>query len=517
MTMKEKDVLSVGRRDFIKTTTMAVMGSALASTGLNAKETEVLLKPETNGKVESNVKKILCLSEFPEMDTKLIESLKADDEIGLNINLIKVDYRDPPKLMEIIKGENAGIILMCLPFMTFSFGRLAQYMGDLDIPILLYSPNTDLIMINTNFAAELREKGANVKYTNSEKELIDMLKKASTPGILDGKKALIFGRPFNSTSIPAHNLTEEYVYNRTGVSIQHRPIDDLIKLLEEIDKADAKNEMERWKKEAKAVDKVSKKVLLDECRMYILLRSLIEKEGLSAISIDCLKFTLLDQGPELPLPCLAVARLRDEGFTASCEGDVCGLLSSMVFEKISGKPSYFANVASVDRQKSCTVLRHCVAPLKLLGTDQPQLPYKLHDYHGLGKGVVPRVDFPVDMEVTMGAFTKDLKSFVLWPGKTCASVDDLNKPFEPPEFFKDMKNMPKPKPEDMNLPFKPNQPMESYCANRVDVKIRDVDRFFQNITGIHNVMIAGNYMKEISEAMSVKNINIIGPIDSSVS
>lgn len=516
MTGKEKNGTNLGRRDFIKTTTMAVVGSTLASTGLNAKETGIKV-PETNDKVRSNMKKLLCLSEFPEMDTKLIESLKADNEIGLNINLIKVDYRDPPKLMETIKEKNTGIILMCLPFMTFSFGRLAQYLGDLDTPILLYSPNTDLIMINANFAAELREKGANIKYTNSERELIDILKRASEPGILDGKKALIFGRPFNSTSIPAHNLTEEYVYNRTGLSIQHRPLDDLKTLLEKIDKEDAKKEMERWKKEAKAVDKVSKKVLLDECRMYILLRSIIDKEGLSAISIDCLRFTLFGQDPVLPLPCLAVSRLRDEGITASCEGDICGLLSSMVFEKISGKPSYFANVASVDRQKSCTVLRHCVAPLKLFGPDQLQLPYELHDYHGLGKGVVPRVDFPAGMEVTMGAFTKDLKSFVLWPGITCAGVDDLDKPFFPPDFFKGMENMPKPKPEGMNIPFPPNGHMESYCANRVDVKIRDVDRFFQNITGIHNVMIAGNYMKEISEAMAVKNVNIIGPIDTSVS
>ena len=516
MTMKEKDVLSVGRRDFIKTTTMAVVGSTLASTGLNAKETGIKT-PETNDKVESNMKKLLCLSEFPEMDSKIIEYIKANNEIALNVNLIKVDYRDPQKLVESVKGENAGILLMCLPFLTFSFGRLAQYLGDLDIPILLYSPNTDLIMINANFAAELREKGANIKYTNSEKELIDMLKRASEPGVLDGKKALIFGRPFNSTSIPAHNLTEEYVYNRTGLSVQHRPLNDLKTLLEKIDKADAKKEMARWKKEAKAVDKISDEILLDECRMYILLRSLIEKEGLSAVSIDCLKFTLLGQGPVLPLPCLAVARLRDEGITASCEGDICGLLSSMVFEKISGKPSYFANVASVDRKRSCTVLRHCVAPLKLLGLKQPQLPYELHDYHGLGKGVVPRVDFPVDMEVTMGAFTKDLKSFVLWPGKTCAGVDDINKPFTPPEFFKNMENMPKPKPEDMKMPFPPGGHMESYCANRVDVKIMDVDRFFQNITGIHNVMIAGNYMKEVSEVMAVKNVNIIGPIDSSVS
>ena len=517
MSGQEKSGIAVGRRDFIKTAGLAVVGSTLANGTLNAKETELGPKPQPDARYEKKRRKLLCLSEYPEQNFKTVESIEADPEIDLNVRLIKIDYRNPQKLMESIKGEGANAVLVFLPFMAFNYGRLSRYMGDLDVPVLLYSPNTDLIMINANFAAELREKGANVQFTTSETELIDMVKKAAAPGILQGKKALIFGRPFNSTSVPAHNLTEEYVYHHTGVTIRHKPVDELIGLLENIDKSDAKKEMKRWKKEAGGIDNVSDDVLLDECRMYVLLRSIIEKEGLSAISIDCLSFTLMGSGPKLPLPCLAVARLRDEGITASCEGDVCGMLSSMVFEKISGKPSYFANVSSVDKRKSSIVLRHCVAPLKLMGPNQPQLPYTLHDYHGLGKGVVPKVEFPVGIDVTMGLYSKDLKYFLLWPGKIRPGVDDISEPQDFSGMPMPAPKGPEPPPGKAGRPPFSGKPMEKYCSNRAEVKIKDVDRFFQNIAGIHHILVAGNYIKEITDAMSMENVHIIGPIDSKVS
>jgi hypothetical protein len=226
----------------------------------------------------------------------------------------------------------------------------------------------------------------------------------------------------------------------------------------------------------------------------------------------------MGSGPSLPLPCLAFARLRDEGITASCEGDVCGLLSSMVFEKISGKPSYFANMSSVNKEKSSTVLRHCVAPLKFLGPDHPQLPYELHDYHGLGKGLVPKVEFPIGIEVTMGLYSKDLKDFVLWPGRTCEGIDDIDEPFVMPDM-----PMPKPKIDGsepwrgMNRPPASRDSMDRFCANRAEVKIKDVDRFYQNIAGLHYIMVAGNHIKETADVMSTENVNVVGPLDSDAS
>jgi hypothetical protein len=50
-------------------------------------------------------------------------------------------------------------------------------------------------------------------------------------------------------------------------------------LLEEVEEAEAMKEMGRWKKEAAKVLEPSDKAVLDSARMYLLLRSLVEKEG----------------------------------------------------------------------------------------------------------------------------------------------------------------------------------------------------------------------------------------------
>jgi L-fucose isomerase-like protein len=170
------------------------------------------------------------------------------------------------------------------------------------------------------------------------------------------------------------------------------------------------------------------------------------------------------------------------------------MLSSMVLQEISRKPSYFCNVSAVDTQKSSTVLRHCVAPLKLMGAGAPALPYRLRDYHGTGRGVTAEVQFPAGVDITMGLFSKDLKEFVLWPGKTLSRIRDTDRPsFEnaPAAYAK----------------------MRRYCSNHLEVKIRDVDSFIQKIAGIHHVMVAGNYKKAVCDAMLRMNARIIGPSD----
>ena len=85
-------------------------------------------------------------------------------------------------------------------------------------------------------------------------------------------------------------------------------------------------------------------------------------------------------------------------------------------------------------------------------------PYRLRDYHGLGKGANAEVEFPMGIDVTLELFSKDLKSFVLWPGKTQPRVNDIDRP--PIE----------------NAPTS-NVKVRKYCSNQLAVKLKDIDRF----------------------------------------
>jgi hypothetical protein len=477
----------VGRRDFIKTTTMAGVAATLPPA--QAQNFAGAARPANRG----NKRKLLLLSDFPDAFERLIQSVKAIKEFEFSVVTAKTDYQKPQEVLKTIQTEAPDILFFGLPRTSLSSGNIPVSLDKIDVPMILLPPIPDLIMMEANVAAAFRAKGSNALLANSEQHAIELMKILAVPRLLEGKRAVIYGKPFDSTSVPARNLTAEAIYGRTGVHMEFRPIEQLEDLLGTVDPAGARKEMERWKREAASIVEPTDEALLESSKMYILLRSIIEKEALSGVSIDCLSFSF-NSKRKLPPPCLAFTRLRDEGFAMPCEADVCGMLSTMVLQEISQKPSYFCNISSVNIEKSSTVLRHCVAPLQLLGRNAAALPYRLRDYHGVG-GVTPQVTFPIGLEVTMGGFTKDLENFVAWPGRIQAGIDDTNHP-------------------SFDSPVAELKKMRRYCSNRAELKIKEADAFFQKIVGIHHVMVAGVYTKALREEMIRLNVNLSGPIDS---
>jgi hypothetical protein len=484
--------IHIGRRDFIKTMTMASMAATLPGAALADQTPAGAVRPPPAEAIRRDAaggkKTLLCLSNNPPAHEKFIGSMGSIPGTDLQVSSIKVNYRNPEEIVRIVRERDMDILLLVLPRMTFSFGSLCDAMGDLDIPVIVHSTNPELIPIDANLSASLRGNGANVTFTISQDQALERVRIAASPWILEGRRAVLYGRPFDSTTVTAHNLNEDLIYRRTGARIQFRPLEELVALYKEVDAKDAVREMERWKREAVNVIGVSDKTIVDACRLYVLLRSIVEKEGLSAVSIDCLGFTL-SPNPILPYPCLAFSRLRDEGVTAACEADVCGMLSSMFLEEISRKPSFMCNLMSMDPLDSKITVSHCVAPLKLNGPDAAQMRYKLHDYHGSGRGAVPEVEFPRRGQVLTGGFSKDLKSFSLWPGRIESQVMDTDR-----------------------TPSR-SSPMNNVCANTMDVEIKDADRFLQNIPGLHQIMVLGNYTRAVEDALVGMNVTLVGPVN----
>lgn len=462
------------------------MAGALPTVSAVAQETPGPVRPTYAGKG----RKVLLLSSNPEAHGSLIEAIRGIKEYDVVVETVKVDYRDPKEIRKYIQGKEAHALFMCLTGSGLNSGIYAEYMGTLDMPVILLPVNLDLIMLEADVAATFRSKGTTAMLANSEQHAVELVKLAVAPMLLEGRKALIFGRPYDSTSVPTPSLNADYVYRHTGVHLSYRPLDELKAGLAGVDEAKARKEMERWKKEAVKVTEATDQAIFDACKLYVFMRSLMDKEGLFGISIDCLSFTFTPK-PEFPYPCLAFARLRDDGFAVPCEADVCGMITSMFMQEISRKPSYFYNPSSVDTGRSTTVLRHCVAPVQFMGRDADPLPYSIRDYHGMG-GATPEVQFPIGEEVTLGGFSKDLKNFLMWPGRIQEGAKDTNRPsFE-------------------NPPSK----MRRYCTNRAEVKIKEIDRFLQNIVGIHQVMVAGSYTQAIQQALLRMNVRITSPTDS---
>lgn len=489
----------ISRRSFFKTTALAGMAAALpvatipgiSFAGQNTMTAIGGAKPSPAGKKRN----LLFVSELPEDYGKLIASIKSIKGYDINVIPMKTDYKKPLDILKAVQDKNADILFMRLPgFMTVS-RQIAEGIGTLNIPVILLPVNYDLIMLETDLAASFRIKGTNAMVAYSEDHVVELVKIVAAPRMLEGQKALMFGRPFDSTSVPMPNLDANYVYQQTGVTLEYRPIDELRKRIKDVDEKAARKEMQRWKQGASKIVEPPDEAIFMASKLSVLLRSIVDEEKLSGISIDCLSFTF-NQDKTLPIPCLAITRMRDDGVAAPCEADVSMMLSSMLMQEISKRPSFICNVSSVDIKKSTTTLRHCVSPTKIYGADAPAVPYILRDYHGMG-GVTSEIEYPIGLDITMGGFSKDLQNFVIWPGRIQPGIEDRDTP-----SFKDA-------PPEM-------QKMRKYCTNRAEIKINGVDRFLQSIAGIHHIMVAGSYGNAINDAMLRMNVNVIAPPDLSV-
>ncbi|BEP17148.1 L-fucose/L-arabinose isomerase family protein [Pyrofollis japonicus] len=112
-------------------------------------------------------------------------------------------------------------------------------------------------------------------------------------------------------------------------------------------------------------------------KVYVALKSLIDRYGLDALTIKC--FDLIEN--IRTTACLALSLLNSEGFVAGCEGDVPSTVSMMILSAISGKPVFMANPARIE--DNMAVFAHCTSPI-MLGQQYSLLT---HFESGIGVGV----------------------------------------------------------------------------------------------------------------------------------
>ena len=483
---------NIGRRGFIKVSALA--GAATATIPIGGVSPAygqairtVKLNRAFKASPSGNRRNVLFVTQTgPQSRELVINKIREMTDYQITVTSIQVNLMTEAGKINATQVGDADAIVMMIP--TNSPGRIAAEMPEVSCPVIIYPVNFDFIMLEADVAAQFRTVGVNALLANSENHLIELLKIALAPRILEGKKALIFGRQMDSTSVPYMAVNENDIYQRTGMRLQFRPIQELVDRLPSASESEARAEMERWKKDATEIVETTDDAMLNCCRLYVLLKRIVNEEQLDGVSIDCLSFTF-GNTVVLPHPCLSFTRLRDDGYSVPCEADVSGMLSSMLLEEIAKRPSYTANISEVKEEKSTVILRHCVAPLKVMGYDAPAAPYRLRDYHGMG-GATAEVRFPIGIEITFGVLSKSLSEFILWPGRVIDRVRDTDAPSFPGG----------------------NSPMRKYCTNHLEAKIYDKDSFLQSIGGVHHFMVTGGgYTKAIHDAMVRMNVRVIGP------
>lgn len=181
---------------------------------------------------------------------------------------------------------------------------------------------------------------------------------------------------------------------------------------------------------AQKVSKIGREQVMGDVLFFHTVKNLMTKYNCNAFSIECFELC----GTRYPdkwqaNPCLTHSLLRDEGFPSACEGDTSALLTLSIFMALGNNSAFMGNlqgtrkgqtqiltgcngsikttenwVSGADTEGLKILLGHDVPGLKMLGFNNPDLPYELRNFvcgEPAGWGTQIKVDFTKIKEKTV--------------------------------------------------------------------------------------------------------------------
>jgi hypothetical protein len=141
------------------------------------------------------------------------------------------------------------------------------------------------------------------------------------------------------------------------------------------DRDESRAVADRWQKNARTVEGVSRETLESSAAMYIGMKEVLGKHGANAITINCLGGFY--GGHIHAYPCLGFHELCNEGLVGACEADVTSTVTQLVMAAMTGGRTGFISDPVIDTARRRIVYVHCVAPNRAFGPRGATNPYDI--------------------------------------------------------------------------------------------------------------------------------------------
>ena len=169
---------------------------------------------------------------------------------------------------------------------------------------------------------------------------------------------------------------------RLGVRVRHVETNEFFRWFDRLPAEEVDSELKQWRRDFANVLEPSKEDLLKATRVYLALRGLTRREDANGIAVNCGRLT--EERPVVP--CLAFARLIDEGIMCACEGDITAMLSSLILHGVSEEPVLMGNFGArpgqFEARQGEVSIEHDVIPRSMATAG-----FTVRDYHGRKFGV----------------------------------------------------------------------------------------------------------------------------------
>jgi len=365
-------------------------------------------------------------------------------------------WEDFPDFQEGLEGAHAILELTenirAVPI------RFFLRLGDLGLPLLLFGGDYTAAARRLEATGYWRSRGAKVVLALTRADLKDQLALLAAKHRIEVTRALLIGSRFYSpyvlTSSPDFGLARRAL----GVQIQSCENAKYLDYYRAAEEGSAASLAQEWRREADQVVEPGQEDLMKSARFYLAMKRMIDEFSAGAVAVNCLPLVEELQGT----PCMALARLNDEGIPAACEGDLTALMTMIFMERLAGRPGFMGNVIYANPEENVIAINHCVFPLRMSGYDQPQKPYTLRDYHGRGMGVCAAYPPDLGVAVTVSRFNTDFREMVFLRGQLVGYGED-------------------------------------YCRTNLRVKVQDARAFVRQVRGNHHILVYGDHAKGIED------------------
>jgi hypothetical protein len=295
-----------------------------------------------------------------------------------------------------------GLVVMRLDFTQGPMMDVEKTLLDLDVPMLFFVPNQRMFGWGAyglherhtrpgRLLCATQDFGYVVRRLNhlAARARLREMRFVNVTGSARGESRLPFWGSL-VRRVPLSRWHEQFLQKKVQVNAEVKAIADY------------------YMRTAQRVSGPSPEAVLNGALCCLAARNILQEEQADAFTMDC---SAAASGPTMPhsaAPCLAFARMLDDGVPAICEQDVtCGLclaLSQLLF----GRPGFLHNLGwdtSYD-DGGCFVATHCTGPTRLRGTSEKPEPFELRFHHGQ-KDPMPLAIWKKGQEVTCLKATQD--------------------------------------------------------------------------------------------------------------
>jgi len=291
--------------------------------------------------------------------SSLLEEIKP----GLEVPDLITSAEAAEEVTKGLAGEISGAIVVVATGGTErSIRAIASNLGK-PIMILANPFNNSLASSQEAYAA-LREQGSAVKlfYSPLDSSIIPNAKAfVQVCKTIQRLKDCRLGQVGGPSPWILTSKDGDLIKRRIGPELVRLEVAELLDLVKKVDPGEARRLAEELKNRFGGVMEPSGEDLVNAAKVYLAMRELASKYGLSAVTIRC--FDLIEHDLT---GCIGMSTCNDLGLVAGCEADLDAMLTMMIVSFLTNEPCWMANVVRVDQDANTVTLAHCTIATKML-------------------------------------------------------------------------------------------------------------------------------------------------------